>query len=200
MSLPPCLRRFVAAALLAALGPALPAADTYVFDPNHSSVAFSVRHFLAQVPGQFAKVSGTVVVDPADFTRNTVQAAVEIASISTHQAQRDDHLRTPDFFDAPNHPTATFKSTKWTKVGTDTYDVAGDLTLRGVTKPVVLRVAYLGIAEGNRGATLSGWTATTTIRRSDFGIGKPERSIGDEVALTLNVEARLQKPAAPKAP
>ena len=172
------------------------ATETFVFDPAHSSVAFSIRHFLAQVPGQFAKVSGRIELDPADFTRNSVTASIDLASVATHAEKRDEHLRTADFFDVANHPTATFTSKAWKKTGDDTYDVTGDFTLHGVTKELTLAVKYLGRAPGNRGATLTGWQTSLTLKRLDFSIGKPERSIGDEVAVVINVEARLQQPEA----
>jgi polyisoprenoid-binding protein YceI len=187
--------------LLALAGAALSgraATETYQFDPAHSSVAFSIRHFLAQVPGQFAKVTGQIDLDPADFTRSAVTATVDLASVSTQNEKRDEHLRTPDFFDTATHPAATFKSTRWVKTGDNTYDVTGEFSLHGVTKELTVPVKYLGQAQGNRGATLTGWQATITLKRSDFGIGKPERSIGDEVVVVLNVEARLQKPEAAK--
>jgi polyisoprenoid-binding protein YceI len=183
--------------LLLTLGASrLAAIETYQFDPAHSSVAFSVRHFLAQVPGQFARVSGQVDLDPADFTRNTVSATIELGSVSTLNEKRDEHLRTPDFFDTATYPTATFKSTRWVKAGDDTYAVTGEFNLHGVNKELTLQVKYLGQAPGNRGATLTGWQASLVLKRSDFGIGKPERSIGDEVIVVINVEARLQKPEA----
>src|SRR4051812_12363956 len=97
------------------------ATQIHQFDPAHSSVAFSIRHFLAQVPGQFAKVSGQIELDPADFTRSSVTAIVDLASVVTNSEKRDEHLRTPDFFDTATHPTATFRSTKWVKTGDDTY-------------------------------------------------------------------------------
>lgn len=172
------------------------APETYQFDPAHSSVAFSVRHFLAQVPGQFARISGQIDLDPSDFTHSTVAATIDLASVSTHNDKRDEHLRTPDFFDTATHLAATFRSTRWVKTGHDTYDVTGEFNLHGITKELTLQVKYLGQAPGNRGATLTGWQATVTLKRSDFGIGKPERSIGDEVAIVINVEARLQKPEA----
>jgi len=191
------IRRFIL--LLALAGAALTsraATETYQFDPAHSSVAFSIRHFLAQVPGQFAKVSGSIELDSTDFTRSTVSATIDLASVSTNSEKRDEHLRTPDFFDAAAHPTATFKSSRWVKTGDDTYDVTGEFSLHGVTKELTLRVKFLGQAQGNRGATLTGWQTALTLKRSDFGIGKPERSIGDDVAVVINVEARLQKPEA----
>lgn len=182
--------------LALAAAPVLRPADTYVIDPNHSSVTFTVRHFLAKVPGWFARFDGTITVDPADFTRNSVTATVDVASVDTNQEKRDEHLRTPDFFDTASHPAATFQSTSWEKTGPDTYAVTGDFSLHGVTRKITLSVKYLGTAPGNRGATLTGWEAATTLKRSDFGIGKPERSIGDEVALVINIEARLQEPGA----
>jgi len=185
--------------LLLLLGPALAAraaTETFVFDPAHSSVAFSVRHFLAQVPGQFAKVTGTIELDPADFTRSTVTARVDLASVATHAEKRDEHLRSADFFDVANHPAATFTSKAWKKTGDDTYDVIGDFTLHGVTRELTLAVRYLGRAPGNRGATLTGWQTTLTLNRLDFSIGKAERSIGNEVMVVINVEARLQQPEA----
>lgn len=182
---------------LAALAPALRAVETYVIDPNHSSVTFTVRHFLAKVPGWFAKFDGMITVDPADFTRNSVHATVDVASVDTNQEKRDEHLRTPDFFDAARHPVATFQSSRWVKTGDDTYAVTGEFSLHGVTKELTLSVKYLGTAPGNRGATLTGWEASATLKRSDFGIGKPERSIGDEVEVVIHLEARLQKPEVP---
>jgi polyisoprenoid-binding protein YceI len=175
------------------------ATETFEFDPNHSSVTFSVRHFLAPVPGQFAKVTGRIEVDSADFTRNTVTATVEPGSVSTLNEKRDAHLRTGDFFDVASHPTATFRSRSWQPSGDGTYAVTGDLTLHGVTRELVVPVRYLGRTEGNRGAVLTGWQAAFTINRSWFGIGKPERSIGDEVSLIVNVEARLLPPPPPQA-
>lgn len=192
--------RFPAPCLLflALLAPGLRAADTYAFDPAHSSVTFRVRHFLAPVPGWFARFSGTVTVDPADFTRNAVDATIELASVNTNAEKRDEHLRTPDFFDVANHPAATFRSTRWVRTGDRSFEVTGELSLHGVTRPVTLGVEYLGQTEGNRGAVLTGWQARAVLNRADFGIGKPERSIGDTVEIEINVEARLQKPAAPK--
>jgi polyisoprenoid-binding protein YceI len=191
------IRRFIPLLVLAATTLAGRAAtETYQFDPAHSSVAFTLRHFLAQVPGQFAKVSGQIDLDPADFTRSSVTASIDLASVATNSAKRDEHLRTPDFFDTATHPTATFKSTRWVKTGADTYDVTGEFSLHGITKELTLQVKYLGSAQGNRGATLTGWQTALTLKRSDFAIGKPERAIGDEVAVVINVEARLQKPEA----
>jgi len=167
--------------------------ETYKFDPAHSSVDFSIRHFFSNVPGSFARVAGSIVVDRDDLTKSTVEATIDIASVSTNNDKRDAHLRSASFFDAGKFPAATFKSTTWTKTGDNTYDVTGDLTLKGVTKPVVLHVQSLGFGPGMKGAMLSGWSATAALKRSDFGITGFEKMVGDDVAVTINVEADLQK-------
>lgn len=176
------------------------AVETYQIDPAHSSVVFNVRHFLAKVPGTFAKFTGTLTVDRDDFTRNTIAATVEIGGIDTKNEARNQHLLSADFFLAEKFPDATFRSTSWKKSGPDAYTVTGELTIKDQTRPLVLEVKFLGFADGQRGAKLTGWEAVTTIDRTDFGVGKSERSIADEVELSINIEAKLQKPDAPKAP
>lgn len=193
------MKRFLSLAVLSSLVlSAFAATETYTIDPAHSSVTFNVRHFLARVPGWFTKFNGTIVIDRANPAANTVDASIDVGSVDTNQENRDKHLNTPDFFDTASHPAATFKSKSWKATGADNYDVTGDLTLHGVTKEVVLKVRALGFADGNRGAKLAGWEAATTLKRSDFGIGKPERSIADEVEVVINIEARLQPPEAKK--
>jgi polyisoprenoid-binding protein YceI len=174
---------------------ALATVETYQFDPTHahSSVDFSIRHFFSNVPGSFATVDGTIVVDRDDLTKSTVEATISIASVATNNEKRDAHLRSDAFFDATKFPTATFKSTAWVKTGDTTYDVTGDLTIKGVTKSVVLHVTSLGFGPGMKGAQLSGWSAATTLKRSDFGVTGFEKVIGDDVAITINVEADLKQ-------
>jgi polyisoprenoid-binding protein YceI len=182
--------------LFAALGftsAALAAVETYKIDPVHSSVGFSIRHFFSNVPGTFTKVGGVIVVDRDDLTKSTVEATIDIPSVNTNSEQRDHHLRSDTFFDADKFPTATFKSTAWAKTGDDTYDVTGDLTIKDVTKSVVLHVTSLGFGPGMKGAQLSGWSATTTLNRNDFGITAFPKVLGDDVAITINVEADLQQ-------
>lgn len=176
------------------------AVETYQIDPAHSSVVFQVRHFLAKVPGTFAKFTGTVTVDRDNFEHNDIAATVEIAGIDTKSEARNKHLLSADFFLAEKFPTATFRSKSWKKSGADTWTVTGDLTIKDQTRPLVLAVRFLGYATGQRGAQLSGWEAATTISRTDFGVGKPEKSIADEVELSINIEAKLPKPDAAKAP
>jgi len=176
------------------------AVETYQIDPAHSSVVFNVRHFLAKVPGTFAKFTGTLTVDRDNFERNSISAAVDIAGIDTKNEARDKHLRTGDFFLADQFPSATFTSESWKKSGAGAYTVTGTLTIKDQARPLVLEVKFLGFADGQRGAKLTGWEAVTTIDRTDFGVGKSERSIADEVELAISIEAKLQQPAAPKSP
>src|SRR5271170_1613348 len=144
----------VAAALAAGLASAASAAvETYNIDPVHSSVAFSIRHFVSKVPGRFTKFSGTIVVDRDNLENSSVNAVIDVGSVTTDNDKRDAHLKTPDFFDAATYATITFKSTAWKKTGDGTFDVTGDLTIRGVTKQVVLGVTLLGFGPGPRGAT-----------------------------------------------
>ena len=172
------------------------AVETYTIDPVHSSVGFSIRHVFSKVPGSFSKFSGTIVVDQANAAVNTVDATIEIGSVNTASEKRDGHLQSPDFFDAAKFPAITFKSKSWAKTGADTYDVTGDLTIKGVTKSVVLKVKSLGFGPGMMGTPVSGWEATATINRRDFGVDGPAmlgHAVGDEVVISINVEAGLKK-------
>ena len=172
------------------------AAETYNIDPVHSSVGFSIRHVFSKVPGNFTKFSGTLVVDRADLEKSSVEATIEIKSLDTRSAKRDSDVQGADYFDSANHPTITFKSTSWKKTGTDTYDVTGDLSIKGVTKSVVLQTKLLGFGPGLMGAYVSGWEATTILKRHDFGVAGPAwlgTAIGEEVAVTIGIEADLKK-------
>jgi polyisoprenoid-binding protein YceI len=183
----------VSALVLGLLAPARAAVETYKIDPVHSSVGFTIRHFFTNVPGSFTKFSGAIVVDRDDLEKSSVETTIEVASVDTRTEKRDNHLRSPDFFDAAKFPAMTFKSKAWKKTGDDAFDVTGDLTIKGVTKEVVLKVKLLGFGPGMQGAMLSGWEATTAINRNDFGITTFPKVLGDEVAVTIAVEADLQK-------
>ena len=172
------------------------AVETYTIDPVHSSIGFSLRHFVAKVPGTFAKFTGTLTLDRADLSKSSAEATIEVGSVSSANDKRDEHLRAPDFFNVTQFPSATFKSTAWKKTGENTYAISGNLTLRGVTKPVVLNATLLGFGDGMGGAKLVGWEATTTLNRKDFGVSGPAMlgaALGDEVALTIAIEAGLKK-------
>jgi polyisoprenoid-binding protein YceI len=172
------------------------AVETYTIDPVHSSVGFTIRHFVSKVPGSFTKFSGTITVDRDNMENNQVSAVIDVGSLSTANDKRDAHVKSPDFLDFAKYAKITFTSTSWKKTGDDTYDVTGDLTLKGVTKPVVLKVTSSGFSPGMQGAMLSGWEATTTIKKSDFGAAGPgmmSKAIGDDVAVTIDIEADLKK-------
>ena len=181
------------AVCLSAIGSAAAAPETYVIDPVHSSVAFSIRHFVAKVPGKFNRFSGRIVVDRDNPAANYAEAAIEAVSIDTGNQKRDDHLRSADFLEVAQFPAFSFKSTSWKKTGEDAYDVAGDLTIKGVTKPVVLKVTSLGFGPGSGGAQLSGWEATTRINKKEFNVKDPpmlDAALGDDVTVVINLEAR----------
>ena len=165
----------------------------YKIDPVHSSVGFAIRHFFTNVPGAFTKFSGTITVDRDHLENSSVAATIEVSSVDTRTEKRDNHLRSPDFFDAAKFPVMTFKSTAWKQTGEGAFDVTGDLTIKDVTKPVVLKVKLLGFGPGMQGAMLSGWEASTTLNRNDFGITTFPKVLGDDVAVTITVEADQQK-------
>ncbi len=164
--------------------------ETYEIDTSHSSVKFSIRHFVAKTTGNFSEFEGTLTIDRDDLTKSSVQATIQIPSVDTDSAQRDKHLQEDDYFNAPTHPIMTFQSTKWEATAdADEFKVTGDLTLRGVTKPVTLDVELLGFGDGRQGAYLSGWEATTTLDRTEWGVSAGQPAVGSEVDVTINIEA-----------
>ncbi|HYG68008.1 MAG TPA: YceI family protein [Anaeromyxobacteraceae bacterium] len=189
-------------ASLVALVPVLASAgtSTWTVDLAHSSAGFAVQHLvISQVRGTFTKLDGTLVLDEADVTRSRVDATIDVNSIYTRDENRDGHLKSPDFFDAANHPKMTFKSTKVAKAGKNRLAVTGDLTIRGVTKPVTLDVTTTPEVKGMGGETRRGFTATTKIDRRAFGLAwnkmvEAGPVVGDEVAITLDLEVVKDQP------
>ena len=173
------------------------AVETYDIDPVHTWVGFNVRHFFTKVPGSFTKVKGSIVVDRDNLESSTVETVIEVSSIDTRVKMRDDDLR-GKFFEATKFPLMTFKSKAWKKTGDDTYDVTGDLKMKNVTKEVVLKVKSLGFGPGMQGAPISGWEATTTLDRRDFGVSADQDSVATQVEIVINVEADLRKSAPEK--
>ena len=176
---------------------------SWTIDTVHSHVGFSVKHMMVTtVRGQFRKYSGTVALDPKDFTRSQFQGEIDVASIDTGVVDRDNHLRTNDFFDAPNHPNISFKSTRIEKKGEGEYVVHGDITIRGVTKPLVLDVEYLGTSKNPYGKTVAGLSAHGTLNRKDFGVNFNALletggvAVGEKVKLEVEVEALYAEDAA----
>ncbi|MFO7320761.1 MAG: YceI family protein [Chloroflexota bacterium] len=169
---------------------------TWKLDPAHSRANFSVRHMMVStVRGGFDRVSGKLEFDPEHPEKSYVEAVIDAASISTGVEDRDNHLRSADFLDVENYPTITFKSTDVTITGENTADVHGNLTIRGVTKPVTLKVEHVGTAVGMTGARVSGFEARTQINREDFGLTWNVALetggvlVGKEVRIDLDVEA-----------
>ena len=171
--------------------------EAYKIDPTHSSAGFSLRHVLSKFSSSFTKVTGTITVDRDNLEKSSVVASIDVGALNTDSEKRDAHIKGPDFFEVAKFPTITFKSTSWKKTGENTYDVTGDLTIKDVTKPVVLKTTVLGFGPGmGPGAFLSGWEATTTIKKSEFNMAGPAmlaKALGDEVAVTINVEAGYKK-------
>lgn len=181
-----------ASSLIVGANYASAAVETYVIDPVHSSVGFKIRHFVSKVPGTFTKVTGTLSIDRENLENSSVEATIDVNSISTANEKRDAHLKSPDFFDTEKFSTSTFRSKRWKKTGEDTYDVTGDFTLHGVTKEVVLKITSLGFGPGARGALLSGWEGTTTLKKSEFGVAGPamlSAALGDDVTVVIAIEA-----------
>jgi polyisoprenoid-binding protein YceI len=172
------------------------AVETYAIDPVHSSVGFKVRHFVSRVPGSFTQFHGTITVDRENLENSSVEAVIDVGSVNTFNEHRDADLKSPNYFDAGKFATISFKSTSWKKTGDGTFDVTGNLTIKGTTKEVVLKVTLLGFGPGMRGAQLSGWEASTTLSKADFGVTGPAmmgKALGDEVAVTISIEADLKQ-------
>lgn len=194
--------RFTPAALTAFAVSSLASASNWQIDPAHSAAQFSVRHMMvSNVRGEFGKMSGWVNLDDKDIGRSTAEATIDTTSINTREPKRDTHLKSADFFEVEKYPTMTFKSTSFKKVAPEKYKVAGDLTLHGVTKPVVLDVQASDTVSKLQGQERRGATATTTLNRKDFGLvwNKPVETggvlVGDEVVITLDLEL-VKKPGA----
>jgi len=180
-------------------------ASTWDIDPAHSAAQFNVRHMMvSNVKGEFGKMTGSVNLDEKEIGHSTAQATIDTTTINSREPNRDKDLKSPNFFDVEKYPTITFKSTSFKKVGPEKYKVAGDLTMHGVTKPVVLDVeAPEATTKDPKGNERRGATATTTINRKDFGLtwNKPLETggvmVGDQV--TINIDLELVKKAAEKA-
>jgi polyisoprenoid-binding protein YceI len=176
------------------------APTTYAIDNSHSNVGFSVRHIFSKVPGSFSKFSGTIVYDPAKPSESTVRAEIDASTANTRHEKRDGHLKTEDFFFVEKYPTITFESTKVTPAGEGKLKVDGNLTMRGVTKPVTLDVTVLGAAQNEKEA-IAGFEAVTKVNRKDFGINwnraldQGGMVLGDDVEIRLDVEAKWKNEA-----
>ncbi len=165
------------------------AAGSYKVDGTHSSVIFRVKHMnLAPFYGRFNEISGTFDFDPEDASKLAIDVEIKAESVDTNASRRDDHLKGPDFFNAKEFPTISFKSRKASKDGDGRYQVTGDLTLHGVTRPVTLSVEHTGSGKNRRGAGVEGFEVTGTVKRSEFGMSYMLDGLGDEVRLMAGIE------------
>jgi len=178
------------------------AADTYTFDKAHSDVGFQIRHLVSKVRGRFTDYDGTIVVDKARPDASSVELKIRAASIDTGNAKRDEDLRSANFFEVEKYPEITFKSTKITPKGGDSYDVTGILTMHGVTREVTLPVTFLGFSKMGP-MDKAGFETATTLNRKDYGIvwNRPldvgGTLLGDDVLISISVEANKKMPPSP---
>lgn len=182
-------------------------ASTWELDGTHSAAQFSVRHMMiSTVRGDFGKVAGTVNLDDKDLTKSSVDIAIDASTINTREPKRDEHLRSPEFFDVGKFPKITFKSTQITKQSEGKYAVAGDLTIHGVTKPVTLATELSPEVKDPWNNQRRGVTATTKISRKDFGLTWNKAleaggvAVSDEVNITIDVELVKKADAGAAAP
>jgi polyisoprenoid-binding protein YceI len=173
--------------------------QTYQVDPSHSQVQFSVRHLgFSKVRGRFGAFDAVLGMAPGDLSTIEAEATVQIDSVDTRDEKRDAHLRSGDFFDAENHPELIFKSTGVRNVSGDQFDLAGDLTIRGTTHPVVLKATYLGEATDPWGGERVAFDAKTKINRKDYGLNwntvleTGGVLVGEEVEISLEIQGVQQ--------
>lgn len=201
MSLKSAIAALVLAAPMAAFG------AEFEIDSAHSSAQFAVKHLMVStVRGSFGKTTGKVNIDEKDITKSTVEAVIDATTINTNEPKRDEHLRSPDFFDVAKYPTITFKSTKVEKAG-ENLNVTGDLTMHGVTKPVTLNVEGFNTESKDPWGNIKrGGVATTKLNRKDFGLTYNAAletggvAVGEEVSITLDLELNKKKEAPAAAP
>lgn len=186
------LARLAPAALLAAALPVL-AADTYRVDPDHASVVFKVKHLgVSYTWGRFNEVGGTFVLDEQNPAASRLEVVIKTASVDTGNARRDRHLRNADFFDAEQFPEIRFVSKRMSRRESNLWEVTGDLTLHGVTRPLTVQVTKIGAGRDPWGGERAGGELTFTIKRSDFGMGGMLEAVGDEVTLYVSLEGIKQ--------
>jgi len=184
-----------AASLVLAASVAFAQTSTWKSDAAHSEVDFTIKHLaVSNVHGRLGHIDATILYDEKDITKSTLKATIDLNGIDTGESARDNHLKSPDFFDVTKFATATFVSTSVTKGGAG-LQVAGNLTIKGVTKPVILDVENPSPAvQGMDKKLHTGFAATTTIKRADFGIGSGFGSaiLGDDVKISIDLDVAKQ--------
>lgn len=177
---------------------------SWQIDSSHSHVYFTARHMMiSKVRGSFESFDGTIDFDPENLTATNVDIKIDAASINTKNADRDGHLTSPDFLNAEEFPTLTFKSTKVEQADEENGKLYGDLTIKGITKPVVLDVEYAGIAKSPWGTTSAGFSATTSINRTDWGLSWNQALetggvlVGEKIKIEIELELVQQAEGQP---
>lgn len=193
-------RRILLSALLLLLLPAFTLGAEWEIDKAHSSVGFNVRHLvIAKVNGQFSDFTGSFVFDTDSLEAGMVEMTVMVASVDTDDEKRDEHLRSPDFFDAATFPEMTFKSKKVHDVSGDSFKITGDLTIRDVTREITFGCTFNGVVKDPWGNTKAGFSATAKINRQDFNVKWNKALdtggvlVGDEVTINLELELGVKK-------
>lgn len=191
---------------LATLAASAQAQDVYTIDKVHSEVGFRVRHLVAKTPGRFEDFGGTITIVPGKPAASSVEFSIKTASVNTTNEGRDKHLKSADFFDVEKFPEITFKSSKISAVDSDTFNVTGTFTMRGVSKELTIPVDFGGTVKDNRGTEKAGFSLATKVNRKDYGIVWNQTLdaggvlLGDEVEITINLEANKKKPEAAATP
>jgi len=194
------LRRLMIAGVMLVFVSASASADTYKIDRAHSNVGFAVRHLgLGKVKGEFRDFAGTIDYDPGDISKSKVEATIQVPSIDTRDSSRDIHLKSGDFFAADSFPTMTFKSTKVTEKSKGNLEIVGELTLRGVTKPVTLSAELAGTMDDPWGNKRVSFSAQGKIDRTDYGVKWDKLLdsggfvVGHDVDIQIEIEAVMKK-------
>jgi polyisoprenoid-binding protein YceI len=170
-----------------------PAAEPYKVDPIHSMVVFRIKHFgVGYIHGRFNEASGDFTWDDANPAGIALDVHVKAETVDTNNAKRDQHLKGPDFFNVREYPDIAFKSTQVRQLDANNYEVTGNLTLHGVTRPVAVKLEHVGAGKDPLGSYRNGFEATFVIRRSEFGIKTMPEGIGDEVRVTAAIEGLRQ--------
>lgn len=187
-------KTLLVAALFAFAGPAFAAPVTYKLDPTHTDVIAQWSHFGFSNPSaHFGQADGSLVYDADNVAKSSVQVTLPLSGLDAFTAKFDEHLRSADFFDAIKFPSASFKSTKVEDLGDGKLKVSGDLTIKDITKPVVLDVTLNKVGENMQKQPTIGFDATTTIKRTDFGVGLYAPAVSDEVKIRITTEAGAPK-------
>lgn len=182
-------RSLLALGTLAVLALPAKAAETYTIDPVHSTVIFGIKHLgVSNFYGQFTDLTGSIVFDDKNPAKSTVSLLVKASSVDTHNAKRDEHVKSPDFLNSKQFPNIAFKSKSVKKISGDTYQINGSFSMHGVTKPLSITFKKVGAGKDPKGQFRAGGQTTFTIRRSDFGMNYMQGGLGNEIQLIVSVE------------